>query len=291
MPEIFKLKDFKGWILDWDGLLAHSPLDFSKIYQRFFDGRRDVDLLHPQGLDQDQQQEMKALIELEEDRACGLATQAQGALRWIQLLNSQSMPWCVVTRNRRSSLELASQSSGIGLPSVVLTRETPPFKPDEQAFYRACDLMKLKPSQVMAVGDYVYELLAARRAGIRCALVGSSTTGVELADCRFKDLDEMANAYEQGVDFVSWEYRKCSPRSTQELRLSFLDRAHWLKLEDAAAAGICRVWVPNETVTEAHWRNAIGLSSRWIGRPLPEAVRRWIGRRWPMVEVNVDESC
>ena len=76
------------------------------------------------------------------------------------------MPWAIATSGYRAT---AGQALGmLGLPedAPMITRDMVRHaKPDPDLFLAAAALLKVDPRHAMVVGDSVWDLLAARRAG------------------------------------------------------------------------------------------------------------------------------
>jgi len=53
----------------------------------------------------------------------------------------------------------------------VLTRECAPAKPDPTALLMIAEQWQIAPTQCLYVGDYIYDQLAAEKAGMRWVLV------------------------------------------------------------------------------------------------------------------------
>jgi HAD superfamily hydrolase (TIGR01509 family) len=89
-----------------------------------------------------------------------------GAPELLEFLTERQVPWAIATSGRaqtaRSSLAL------LGLPedTPLITRDMVRFaKPDPDLFLAAARLLGADPRDCMVVGDSVWDLLAARRAG------------------------------------------------------------------------------------------------------------------------------
>jgi HAD superfamily hydrolase (TIGR01509 family) len=89
-----------------------------------------------------------------------------GASELLEFLTERQVPWAIATSGRaqtaRSSLAL------LGLPedTPMITRDMVRFaKPDPDLFLAAARLLGADPRDCMVVGDSVWDLLAARRAG------------------------------------------------------------------------------------------------------------------------------
>ena len=83
-----------------------------------------------------------------------------------------------------------------GYFSLVLCAGDPEintFKPNPRGFWRACETWNLPPEKVLYVGDRPeVDAVGANAAGVRCAIVGSRSRGVE-ADHRYRVARRLAD--------------------------------------------------------------------------------------------------
>ena len=120
----------RGFILDWDGVLADTKLDFGPIRAKYFKGERVPLVEAADMLERDRRADLeRELYELEMEGA-RKATPVQGAHELLEWLEMCKVPWAVVSRNCRDSIFEAAKRSGINLPGVVLSRDEGPLKPD-----------------------------------------------------------------------------------------------------------------------------------------------------------------
>lgn len=85
--------DSKAFILDWDGVIAETKLDFSGVRDRYYGGRKAMLLEEAFTLTpSDRDSLMKDLRELEV-AAAKTATVVAGALEFIDTLRSKRFPF------------------------------------------------------------------------------------------------------------------------------------------------------------------------------------------------------
>ena len=123
----------RGFILDWDGVLADTKLDFAPIRAKYFKGER-VPLVEAADMLEESRREdlERDLYELEMEGARG-AEPVQGAHELLEWLRMWKIPWAVVSRNCRDSIFEAAKRCSIELPETVMSRDEGPLKPDPQA--------------------------------------------------------------------------------------------------------------------------------------------------------------
>jgi len=81
----------------------------------------------------------------------------------------------------------------------VITREDGPVKPDPFAVLKACEEMQVEPQQSVMVGDFLFDLICARRAGVKSVLYGSQPNYADYqheADFTIHHFDEMMEVIE-----------------------------------------------------------------------------------------------
>ncbi len=159
-----------GMIFDLDGTLVDSGLDFDAI-------RRDMGLPAgmpiletldqiPAGVEKDRMLEVLRQHEL---NGAARATLYDGVLEFLEWLDQRGVCRGVLTRNSRESTEIVLDRLGLRFEST-LTREDAPPKPDPTGLLTICGVWQLEPARVLFCGDYVFDLEAGSRAGMRTIL-------------------------------------------------------------------------------------------------------------------------
>jgi HAD superfamily hydrolase (TIGR01509 family) len=160
----------RGVIFDLDGTLTEPLLDFEAI-------RRELGL--PAGVpilealvpfDAAARQRAEVILRRHEMEAIAAATLADGCVELLEILRARAIPTAILTRNVRAAVDDFVARFGFQF-SAIHTREDGPPKPSPHgalALYRA---MGLHPVDVWGVGDYKYDVIAARDAGCRTVLV------------------------------------------------------------------------------------------------------------------------
>jgi HAD superfamily hydrolase (TIGR01509 family) len=89
-----------------------------------------------------------------------------GAAELLAALTRHGVPWAIATSGRRIMAERALAMLGLPDDAPMVTRDMVRHaKPDPDLFLAAAALIKVDPRQAWVVGDSVWDLLAARRAG------------------------------------------------------------------------------------------------------------------------------
>ena len=99
-----------------------------------------------------------------------------GARELLQHLSRSNVPYAIATSGRREGAQPALEKLGVPPEVPVITRqEVPHAKPDPDLFLRAAEKLNVPIAHSAVVGDSVWDLLAARRAG--CLGIGLLSGG------------------------------------------------------------------------------------------------------------------
>jgi HAD superfamily hydrolase (TIGR01509 family) len=109
---------------------------------------------------------------LQEDHAAEYLAQVDsvralpGARELLAALTRLGVPWAIATSGRRVLAETALAMLGLSRDAPLVTRDMVRHaKPDPDLFLAAAALIGVDPARAWVVGDSVWDLLAARRAG------------------------------------------------------------------------------------------------------------------------------
>ncbi|MGB0125606.1 MAG: HAD family hydrolase [Silvibacterium sp.] len=99
-----------------------------------------------------------------------------GARELLQQLSRAKVPYAIATSGRREGAQRALERLGVTAEIPVITRqEVQRAKPDPDLFFAAAERLNVPITRAMVVGDSVWDLLAARRAG--CLGIGLLSGG------------------------------------------------------------------------------------------------------------------
>ncbi|MDX1803940.1 MAG: HAD family hydrolase [Alcanivorax sp.] len=154
-----------GVIFDLDGTLVDSRLDFAVIRQEVGCPPDSGVLEFIDTLPAHRQAEAHAVVLRHERQGAARATWMPGAQAFLNHLRQHGLPTAILTRNAR---ELAGQTQArLGIEvDLLLAREDCAPKPAPDGLLMIADYWELPPSQLVYVGDFLYDLQAARRAGM-----------------------------------------------------------------------------------------------------------------------------
>ena len=121
-----------------------------------------------------------------------------GVKEILHWLKQQHRRAGLLTRNRRASVRRVCQIHDLNFDAVV-SREDGPVKPDPFGVIQACRSMGVEPHETCVVGDYLFDLVAGRRAGAVSVLFSSNENHHDFiahADHVIADLQELTGVIE-----------------------------------------------------------------------------------------------
>jgi HAD superfamily hydrolase (TIGR01509 family) len=173
------LLDLRFWIFDLDGTLTVPTHDFEEL-------REQLELPPGRGI-------LEALAELPaeiaadrhrrleqwERRHALLATAQPGASELLAELEKRGARRGVLTRNTFDNAWLTLEACGLDAyfsRHEVLGREAAAAKPSPDGVNQLLALWSARPEQAVMAGDYLFDLEAARAAGVRTLYLDESGT-------------------------------------------------------------------------------------------------------------------
>jgi HAD superfamily hydrolase (TIGR01549 family) len=89
-----------------------------------------------------------------------------GAVDLLRYLSEAGVPWGIATSGRRPEIDASLEALGVADAVVVERGHVARAKPEPDLFLAAAERIGLGPDGCYVVGDAVWDLLAARRAGM-----------------------------------------------------------------------------------------------------------------------------
>ncbi len=175
-------------LFDMDGTLVHSHYDWPSIRAELgVEGPSLIDALN--ALPEARRSEAWARMCDIEKRATREARVVDGARELLDLLRIRGIETALVTNNTSNNANELTRRFGLGFDEII-SRDSGLYKPSGAPLVEAMRRLGVDAPRVMAVGDSMYDILAAREA--RCAWVVVVNGGVvqhqEAADLVFRDL-------------------------------------------------------------------------------------------------------
>ncbi|MBX7074481.1 MAG: HAD family hydrolase [Pirellulales bacterium] len=174
----------RGVIFDLDGTLVDSGLDFDAMRREMGIEPGHTILEALAEISEPRLSHCLAIVDRHERAGAQRATLFDGARELLAAIEALGLPWGILTRNSRQVTRLTLSRLDIDSQHVI-AREDAAAKPDSAGVWALCAKWRLSPPQVVVIGDYKYDLLAARGAGARGVLF---TQGRPLEDFPFADL-------------------------------------------------------------------------------------------------------
>lgn len=169
-PSVRTSRPVRGIIFDLDGTLVDSRLDFEAI-------RREMGLPSQtpilEALERTvagpRKDRMLQVLRDHELRAAEGAELFAGVLEFLSWIDRRQLRRGILTRNSRESTLITLTRLQLQF-DLVLTREDAPPKPDPAGLLAICSQWNLPPAEVLFCGDYLFDLQAGVRAGMRTIL-------------------------------------------------------------------------------------------------------------------------
>ena len=164
------MPDVRGVIFDLDGTLVDSRLDFDAMRREMglpvgipiLEGLASV----PDGPDRDR---MLEILRTHELRGADEAQPFEGVIDFLAHLDQRGIPRAILTRNSRESTQRTLDRWNLTFSQIV-TREDAPPKPDPTGVRLIAERWAISPHEIIVIGDYLFDLQAGRRAGMRSIL-------------------------------------------------------------------------------------------------------------------------
>ncbi|MFX0547971.1 pyrophosphatase PpaX [Hathewaya histolytica] len=104
-----------------------------------------------------------------------------GALDGVKLLKKAGYKLGIVTSKiKTAALKGLEFAEMVHYMDVIVTPEdTELHKPNPEPIYKACEILKIKPEEVIMIGDSSYDILCGKNAGAKTALVSYTALNKE----------------------------------------------------------------------------------------------------------------
>jgi HAD superfamily hydrolase (TIGR01549 family) len=169
----------RGVIFDLDGTLVDSALDFDLMRAEMNLADRTPILEALATMTEDDAARCREILHRHERDGAERARLYPGVGEFLQRLHQRQVRCAVWTRNARAVAERTLARLGLEFDRIV-SRECAPAKPDPAAIWEICEAWQVERGEIILIGDYLFDMQAAERAGIRGVLF---TDGAEPRDC------------------------------------------------------------------------------------------------------------
>lgn len=186
--------NIKAVVFDLDGTLVDSALDFALICDDIGWPRGTPLLEQLAGItEHNERQRVADIICRHEMRGAEIASWMPGAQQCLQQLTAAGIPLAILTRNMRAATQLTVSRLQIPIQHIV-TREDCAAKPNPEGLLRIAAQMQLDVSDMIYVGDYLFDLQTAANAGMRSCLYLNENNRhfVQQASWSFSHFDQLS---------------------------------------------------------------------------------------------------
>ena len=177
IPDTNTLSSIQGVIFDLDGTLVDSRLDFTAIRSALACPEGVGVLEYIQLLPESDRRAAEQIVLDHERRGAERAEWIPGARECLQFCARRNLPTAILTRNAREVADLTMSRLGIQV-DMLLAREDCPPKPAPDGLLQIAAAWSLSPKRLVYVGDFLYDLQAARRANMISCFYDPALTGL-----------------------------------------------------------------------------------------------------------------
>ena len=186
----------KAVIFDLDGTLVSSTLDFLAISEEV-GCKPGHDILHyTKSLADNERLKAEQIIRNHEMRDAQSAHAIEGVLETLEALKLRNIDTAIITRNSAEATNIKLARTGLMVEHVI-TREQAPPKPAPDALIQVAARWQHAPRECVYVGDFKYDLEAARNANMHAAWFSNGVNQIpayaKLAHFRFDHYEEFFN--------------------------------------------------------------------------------------------------
>ncbi len=175
-------RPIRAVVFDMDGTLTRPVLDFPRIRTEIGIAEPLLEnmLALPPGPARERAFE---ILERFEEAAAEGSELNDDVREVLGFLAGRGVPAALVTRNSRASVRRVLEKHELRF-EVVVAREDGPVKPSPEPLWLICERLSVPPPQALMVGDFKFDVLAGRNAGMATALLTNGRTPSYLAEVR-----------------------------------------------------------------------------------------------------------
>ena len=191
------MSQLKGVIFDLDGTLANTYLDFPQMCRDAGLAEGTKILEHCAALnDSKRVSEILSIVERHEMQGAKRAEWILDAKQVLTQFAEAKIPMAIVTRNMREAAEATVAKLGIPIEYIITREECAP-KPDPQGLLEVACQWRIAPAQLVYVGDYKFDIMAANNAGMMSCLLANKKNHefYHLADKVIHDFEQLHRLY------------------------------------------------------------------------------------------------
>ncbi|MEM4291649.1 MAG: HAD family hydrolase [Archaeoglobaceae archaeon] len=188
---------FRLIAFDLDGTLVEFNIPFDLIRERLGIKQRFILETILEEKDENKKAEMLRVLEEFELRSAEKAKLAFYAKELLDFLKRSGIIYGIVTRNSKKSVDVIAKKFSLHF-DFVISREDAKPKPSDEPIRILIEKFGVKGEEVLVVGDFLFDLIAGKRAGAKTALIvhernkGMVENFKVYADYVFQSLRELA---------------------------------------------------------------------------------------------------
>ncbi|MCW1296178.1 MAG: HAD family hydrolase [Candidatus Parvarchaeota archaeon] len=194
-----KLKGIKAILFDFDGTLVNIPINYKKIRLEL----KKLFLIHGIKTDfkiilksiekaykiKDHEKVNKlvneafSIVTKYEISGAKRAKEVLGAHNLLKKLKEHGFKIAIISRNSYESIEIALKKTKLDkyIDLIISREDVKKIKPHPEMIKKALGYLKLKSSEVLVVGDHLYDIIAASRAKV--ISIGIKTKHSDFSNC------------------------------------------------------------------------------------------------------------
>ncbi|HID10632.1 MAG TPA: HAD family hydrolase [Candidatus Latescibacteria bacterium] len=157
-------------LLDMDGTITEPYIDWKGLRDEIGVPEGVPIMEYINGLPEGRREEALRALEAWEEEAARNAPLAEGAGELLKELRTMGVRTALVTNSSRICVEIVLERLRFR-PDAVLSREDGRIKPAPDLVKKAVAALGARPEETLMVGDGIYDLEAARAAGVRFLLL------------------------------------------------------------------------------------------------------------------------
>ncbi len=191
LQRIMREGRLKSVIFDLDGTLVRADIPFGPYRERL--GIQGDVLAGIEALPEDEQGKKWEIIMEYEREMEKHSRPAPGAYRLLNLLRENDIRTGVITRSTGNHARLLLERHNLRV-DIYIGREDAPPKPQPDGILYLLEKLNVMPENAIMVGDFLWDILAGKRAGLFTVLVvlEHSRPYIERADLTVESLEELA---------------------------------------------------------------------------------------------------
>ncbi len=187
----------EGVLFDLDGTVVELNLDFDRIRQEIGIKERFILEAINKMSGNNRITAMKKLRKMEIESA-HKSRLMPGVKELFDFLKNRDIRSGIVTRNCRDATVAIINRHGLDIDCIV-TREDAPPKPSPEPIKVAMEKLFLSPERTLYVGDFLFDILAGKNAGVKTVLLLNERNMEfrEMADITVNSMDELKEIIER----------------------------------------------------------------------------------------------